>query len=98
VLRWIYVDTHFLEALKKAPSYVQFSRKLLFKKGEHRGASVVLIGEVCRPILQNQTPSKLQDSGSFSIRCAIGDLQIEGALCNLRASMSLMPLSLYKRL
>jgi len=43
-------------------------------------------------------PLKLQDHGSFSIPCCIGGMQIEGALCDLGASVSLMPLSLCKRL
>ena len=63
-----------------------------------KSMSVVPIGEVCCLILQSQSPSKLQNPGRFSIPCAVGDLHIEGALCNLGANMSLIPLSLYKRL
>jgi len=98
MLKWIYADTHFLEALKKAPSYTQFLRELLSNKEKHGGASVVPIGEVCSSILRSQTPSKLQDPCNFSIPCTIGDLQIEGALCDLGVSMSLMRLSFYRRL
>ena len=96
VLRRIYADTPLLEALKKAPTYLQFFRELLSKKGKSEEGSVVPIREVCNSILQSQSPSKLQDPGSFSIPCAIGDLQIEGALCDLEASVSLMSLSLQK--
>jgi len=98
VLKHIYTDTPFLEALKRAPSYIQFLRKLPSRKGEHGGASMVPIREVCSSILRSRSPSKLQDPGSFYIPCAIGDLQIKRALCDLGSSMSLMPLSLYRRL
>ena len=59
---------------------------------------MVPIGEIYSLIYQSQSPSKLQDLDSFSVSCVVGDLQIEGALCDLGASMSLMPLSLYMRL
>ena len=59
---------------------------------------MVLIGEVCSSVLQSQKPSKLQDPSSFFIPYAIGDQQIEGALCHLEVSVSFMPLSLYKKL
>ena len=54
------------------------------------------IGRACSSFLQS--PIKLQDPGDFCIPCCIGAVQIEGALCDLGASVSLMPLSLYRRL
>ena len=40
----------------------------------------------------------MKDPGSFTIPCTIGDLRIEKALCDLGASINLMPLSLVHRL
>jgi len=97
ILRRVYADTLFLEALKKALAYFKFLRELLSKKGEPERVPVVPMGEFCNSILQSQSPSKLQDHGSFSILCCIGGMQIEGALCDLGASVSLMPLSLCNR-
>ena len=96
VLKRVYADTPFLEALKKAPAYLKFLRELLSRKGEHEGESVMPIGRACSSFLQS--PVKLQDPGDFSIPCCIGDVQIEGALCDLGASVSLMPLSLGRKL
>lgn len=98
MLRRIYADIPFLEALRKTPTYIQSLRELVSKKDKHGGPSVVPIGEVCSLILQSQSPPKVQDPGSFSIPYARRDLPIEGALYDLGASMSLMPLSLYTRL
>jgi len=67
-------------------------------KGEPEGVPVVLIGEVRSLILQSQLPSMLQDHGSFSIPCCIGGMQIKRALCDLGASVSLLPHSLCKKL
>ncbi|XP_057760431.1 uncharacterized protein LOC130980806 [Arachis stenosperma] len=40
----------------------------------------------------------MQDPGSFVIPCTIGDVTIPRALCDLRASINLMPLSVMKKL
>ena len=58
----------------------------------------VPIGEVYSSVLQSSSLSKLQGPDSFSIPCCIGDVQIKRALCDLGASVSLMPLSLCKKL
>ena len=49
-------------------------------------------------IFQDKLPPELEDPGSFTIPCAVGDISISGALCDLEASMSLMSYSICKRL
>jgi len=98
ILKRINVSIPFLEALKEAPIYLRFLRELISKKREPKETSIPLIGEAYSATLQNRAPSKWHDPGSFSIPCCIGDLRIERALCDLGASVSLMPLSLCKKL
>lgn len=43
-------------------------------------------------------PHKLKDPGSFSASCVIGKFVIERALCDLGASVSLMPISICETL
>ncbi|XP_021756625.1 uncharacterized protein LOC110721744 [Chenopodium quinoa] len=43
-------------------------------------------------------PPKLNDPGNFSIPCAINKVKIDNALCDLGASVSLMPYLVYQRL
>jgi len=93
-LRRISVSSPFLEALKEAPAHLKFLRELLSKKGEPGEASVAPISGSCNSLLPRRSPSKLQDLGNFSIPRCIEDMQIERALCDLGASVSLMPLSL----
>jgi hypothetical protein len=52
----------------------------------------------CSAIIQNKLPPKLTGPGSFSIPCVIGSENIEKAMCDLGASVSLMSLSLCERL
>lgn len=48
--------------------------------------------------LQNNLPEKLGDPGSYSIPVKLGDIAIKNALCDLGASVSLMPLSICNQL
>ncbi|KAG7530592.1 hypothetical protein ISN45_Un28g000020, partial [Arabidopsis thaliana x Arabidopsis arenosa] len=41
---------------------------------------------------------KLEDPGSFTLPCSIGEFAFSDCLCDLRASVSLMPLSVARRL
>ena len=88
-----------LGGLKEAPTYLKFLRELLSKKGKLEEDLIENpMGEVCSAILLSKSPSKLRDLGSVSIPYAIGDLQIEGALCELGACVSLIALSLCRKL
>lgn len=60
--------------------------------------STVVLTEECSATIQNKMPPKLKDPGSFSIPCVIGKFVIDKALYDLGASVSLMPLSISKRL
>ena len=48
--------------------------------------------------LARKMPQKLKDPGSFIIPCLIGNALFEKALCDLVASINLMPLSIFKKL
>ncbi|XP_061364259.1 uncharacterized protein LOC133307723 [Gastrolobium bilobum] len=54
--------------------------------------------EECSAIIQKKLPPKLKDPGSFSIPIAIGNIEVGKELCDLGASINLMPLSIYRAL
>ncbi|KAL8492420.1 hypothetical protein ACS0TY_023852 [Phlomoides rotata] len=58
----------------------------------------VTLTEECSAILQAKLPQKLKDPGSFTLPCKIGKDGNYRALCDLGASINLMPLSLFKTL
>ncbi|KAL8548467.1 hypothetical protein ACS0TY_007678 [Phlomoides rotata] len=58
----------------------------------------VTLTEECSTILQAKFPQKLKDPGSFTLPCKIGKEGNYRALCDLGASINLMPLSLFKTL
>ena len=50
--------------------------------------------EECSAIVQRKLPQKLKDPGSLTIPSKIGNSIFEIALCDLGASINLMPLSI----
>ncbi|KAJ9141117.1 hypothetical protein P3X46_031692 [Hevea brasiliensis] len=98
VLQKLYINIPFTEALSQMPSYAKFLKEILSKKRKLEDYGTVALTEECSAILQNKLPPKLKDPGSFSIPCLIGDKKIDKALCDLGASVSLMPLSICKKL
>ncbi|XP_070025658.1 uncharacterized protein [Nicotiana sylvestris] len=51
-----------------------------------------------RQVVTRPIEEKLSDPGSFTIPCTISDFAFAKALCDLGASINLMPLAIYKRL
>ena len=47
----------------------------------------------CSVIIQKNLPQKMQDPGSFTIPCTIGNYEFGKALCDSGANINLMPLS-----
>ncbi|XP_045798028.1 uncharacterized protein LOC123892270 [Trifolium pratense] len=80
------------------PIYAKFMKDLLSGKRKLRDDENVALSEECSAILQRKLPPKLKDPGSFTIPCSIGKVNIERALCDLGASINLMPLSMVRKL
>ncbi|CAJ2672483.1 unnamed protein product [Trifolium pratense] len=87
-----------VEALEQMPSYAKFLKELLTKKRKPLDDEMVSMTEECSALIQRKLPQKKKDPGSFTIPCSIGTLTIEKALCDLGASINLMPLSMMKKI
>ncbi|XP_061376207.1 uncharacterized protein LOC133318231 [Gastrolobium bilobum] len=80
------------------PNYAKFMKELLSRKHKLQECETVALTEECNAIIQKKFPPKLQDPGSFNISIAIGNIDVGRALCDLGASINLMPLSMMKTL
>ncbi|KAJ9128764.1 hypothetical protein P3X46_034505 [Hevea brasiliensis] len=98
VLKKLYINVPFIDALSQMPSYAKFLKEILSNKRRLEDYETVALTEECSAILQRKLPPKLKDPGSFSIPCHIGESCSIKALCDLGASVSLMPLSIYEKL
>ncbi|KAL2471066.1 Aspartic peptidase domain containing protein [Abeliophyllum distichum] len=80
------------------PSYAKFMKEILSNKRKLEEYETVMFTEECSAILQNKLPPKLKDPGSFNIPCTIGSSFFDKALCDLGASVNLIPYSIFKQL
>ncbi|CAM8890818.1 unnamed protein product [Rhodiola kirilowii] len=98
MLRKLNITLPFTEVLTQIPSYAKFLKDIVSHRRDISEHDTVALNLECSAIIQNLLPKKLKDPGSFSIPIMIGDLCIQDALCDLGASISLMPYSLCSKL
>ncbi|XP_058776375.1 uncharacterized protein LOC131650691 [Vicia villosa] len=92
------INIPFSETLEQMPIYAKFMKDIISKK-RTIDTNPVLLTETCSAILQGmKIPIKNPDRGSMTIPCTIGDRSFKKALIYLGASVTLMPLSIYKKL
>ncbi|GJW10986.1 reverse transcriptase domain-containing protein [Tanacetum coccineum] len=97
-LKQLQLNIPFTEALAQMPKYAKFLKSLLLNKTRLEEACTVTMNERYSVVLLNKLPLKEKDPESFTIPCDIGNLHINNALPDLRASISLMPYSMYEKL
>ncbi|XP_021840893.2 uncharacterized protein [Spinacia oleracea] len=98
VLSKMYVSLSLTEALKQMPRCSSFMRGILSGKRDCEKKETVRLTESCSSQIQSPFPPKLKDPGSFSMPCRIQKLKFDNALCDLGASVSIMPYKIYERL
>ncbi|XP_041011490.1 uncharacterized protein LOC121255285 [Juglans microcarpa x Juglans regia] len=79
------------------PNYVKFLKDIISKKRWMEEFEIVKLSEECSAILQKKLTQKLKDPGSFILPCTIGNSFFAKVLCDLGASINLMPLSVCKK-
>ena len=98
VFRKLHINIPFAEALEQMPSYAKFMKEIISRKRKLEDYETIALTEECSAIIQRKLPQKLKDPGSFTVPCEIGGSVFEKALCDLGASINLMPLSIFRRL
>ncbi|XP_042027155.1 uncharacterized protein LOC121774328 [Salvia splendens] len=85
------------ESLQKIPRYAKLLREAVMRKKNPTKADLKLPHH-CSKIIQRERVVKQRDPDQFIIRCSIGEGKVDKALCNLGASINLMPLKYYEKL
>ncbi|KAL0373157.1 UNVERIFIED_CONTAM: hypothetical protein Scaly_0997300 [Sesamum calycinum] len=96
--RKVEVNIPLLDAIKQIPRYARFLKELCTSKGKLKGNERVSMGENVSAILQRKLPPKCKDPGTFTIPCKIGLIGIKRAMCDLGASINVMPLTIFESL
>ena len=94
----IEINIPFLKALTQMPYYAKFMKDILCRKRKIVEEGIVSLIATCSVVIQKSLPEKMQDRGSFTIPCKIGNADMGKAICDSGASINLMPLSVVKRL
>ncbi|KAM6544070.1 hypothetical protein CsatB_008517 [Cannabis sativa] len=98
VLKQLHINIPLVEALEQMPTYVKFLKDILTKKRRLGEIETVALTEGCSAMLKSKIPPKLKDPGSFTIPISIGGRDVGRALCDLGASINLMPMSIFRKL
>ncbi|XP_075499196.1 uncharacterized protein LOC142537576 [Primulina tabacum] len=98
IFKKIHINIPFADSLEQMPNYAKFIKDVMSKKRKLQEFETLKLTEECSAILQRKLPQKLKDPGSFTIPCVIGGSRVNRALCDLGASINLMPFSIYRTL
>ncbi|XP_038874989.1 uncharacterized protein LOC120067511 [Benincasa hispida] len=94
MLKELHINIPFTEAIEQIPKYAKYLKDMVTKKISTGKFATVALTQSSKSII----PPKMRDPGSFTIPCSIGELYIGQGLCDLGASINLMPLSIFKQL
>ncbi|KAL4311762.1 hypothetical protein GQ457_01G020930 [Hibiscus cannabinus] len=98
ILKQVHNNLPLVEAIEKMPNYAKFLKDIVSKRTRLSEFETFSMTEGFMAMLHNRLPPKLKDPGSFTIPCAIGNHYVGKALCDLGASINLMPKSVFKQL
>ncbi|XP_070014224.1 uncharacterized protein [Nicotiana sylvestris] len=90
------INMPLVEALEKIPGYTKFMKDLVTKKRSMKCETINMTHQVSG-IVHSMAP-KLEDPGAFTIPYTIGSADFAKALCDLGASINLMPYLVLKTL
>ncbi|XP_017613934.1 uncharacterized protein LOC108459080 [Gossypium arboreum] len=94
----LHINIPVVDALEKMPNYVKFMKDILSKNLILGELEIVTLTKGCTTMLTNKLPPKLKNPRSFTIPSSIGNHYVSKALYDLRASINLMPMSIFKKL
>ncbi|XP_019248528.1 PREDICTED: uncharacterized protein LOC109227785 [Nicotiana attenuata] len=94
----VQINIPLVDILQEVPKYAKYIKDIVANKRRLTEFKTVALTEECSSRIQSMLPQKLKDPGSFTIQISIGKHAVRRALCDLGASINLMPLSVFKQL
>ena len=97
IFKKVELNTHLIDGIKKISKYAKFLKELCTNKRAYKlkRYKTVSMGEVVSAVVQKNLSLKQKDLGVFIIPCVIGNASFKRALCDLGASISVMPKHVY---
>ena len=97
MIQKIHVNVPLLDVMH-VPTYARYIKDIINNKRPLPTTEVVKLTEECSAAILNQPPEKKKDPGCPTIICSIGAQHFGPALCDLGASVSVMPKVVYDKL
>nr|GEX99278.1 hypothetical protein [Tanacetum cinerariifolium] len=98
IFRDLHFELSFVDALVHMPKFAPMFKKLLNNKNKLIELTKMPLNENCSAVVLKKHPEKLGDPGRFLIPCDFLKFDNCLALADLGASITLMPLSIWKKL
>ena len=99
IFKKLEINIPFADAIEQMPKYAKFLKEIIsHKRRISEECDTIALTEECSAIIQRRLPTKLKDPGSFTVPCDIGGSNLGRALCDLGASINLMPYSVFVKL
>ncbi|XP_070005149.1 uncharacterized protein [Nicotiana sylvestris] len=98
MLHQIQLNIPLMDALREMSGYAKMMKDLMSRKFNFQDLSTVTLTQTCSIVVTKPMAQKMSDPGSFTIPCTIGSYAFAKALCDLGASINLMPLAVYTKL
>ncbi|XP_070050914.1 uncharacterized protein [Nicotiana tomentosiformis] len=98
MLRQSQLNIPLMDALREMLGYAKMMKDLMSQKFDFQDLSTVTLTQTCSAVVTRPMAQKVSDPGSFTILRTIGSYVVAKALCDLGASINLMPLEIYTKL
>ncbi|XP_050207514.1 uncharacterized protein LOC126656932 [Mercurialis annua] len=98
IFKKLQINISLTDALREMPQYAKFLKVIIMNKRSWDEKGTISLTENYSSIISSKLLTKLQDPGSFTISCSIGISTSLHCLCDLGASINLMPLCLFRNL
>jgi hypothetical protein len=97
VIQKIHINMPLLDAMQM-PTYTRYLKDILNNKRPLPTTEVVKLTEQCSNVVLHKLPEKKKDPRCPMITCSIRAQQFDQALCDLGASVSVMPKAVFDKL
>ncbi|KAA3477000.1 bromodomain-containing protein [Gossypium australe] len=92
------VNLPLMELIEKVPKYAKILKETMARHKKIKVGEQFNLSASYSVIISRQVLRKLKDPGNFTIPIEIRSIHFNRALCDLRASINLMPLSIFEKL
>ncbi|XP_070057101.1 uncharacterized protein [Nicotiana tomentosiformis] len=94
----IQLNIPLMDALREMQGYAKMMKDLMSQKFDFQDLSTITLTQTYSAVVTRPMAQKVYDPGSFTIPCTIRSYAFAKALCDLGASINLMPLAIYTKL